>query len=79
MNPLRLLRATVVYGFLSVMAFLSVFPFLWMAVGATNATADIIKGKVGFGDALATNVGSFFAQVPAPTASSEELADWIRS
>ena len=46
MNPLRLLRATVVYGFLSVMAFLSVFPFLWMAVGATNATADIIKGKV---------------------------------
>ena len=63
MNPLRLLRATVVYGFLSVMAFLSVFPFLWMAVGATNATADIIKGKVGFGDALATNVGSFFAQV----------------
>lgn len=23
--------------------------------------------------------GSFFAQVPAPTASSEELADWIRS
>jgi lactose/L-arabinose transport system permease protein len=66
MNPVRILRSALTYGFLSMMAFLSVFPFLWMAVGATNLTADIVKGKAGIGGALLANATTFFNQVDAP-------------
>lgn len=65
MKPLRIVRAVLVYGFLAVMAFLSVFPFLWMVIGATNPTADIIKGKLGLGGALLDNATAFFTQVNA--------------
>ena len=54
------------YGVLSLAAFLSVFPFFWMLIGATNTTADIIKGKVSFGTALAANVAGFFSLVAVP-------------
>ncbi|WP_237153425.1 carbohydrate ABC transporter permease [Oryzibacter oryziterrae] len=66
MNPMRTLRSAGTYAFLGVMAFLSVFPFLWMAFGATNPTTDIVKGKVGFGDALSANAAAFFTQVNVP-------------
>lgn len=55
--------AVFTYGFLGLMAILSVFPFLWMVLGATNSSIDIIKGKVLPGAALATNVRGFFEQV----------------
>jgi lactose/L-arabinose transport system permease protein len=51
------------YGVLSLAAFLSVFPFIWMLIGATNTTGEIIRGKVTFGTALFDNIASFFAQV----------------
>lgn len=54
------------YGVLSLAAFLSVFPFIWMLIGATNTTSDIIRGKVSFGSALVTNVTAFFTQVDVP-------------
>ena len=38
MNPAFLVRRGIVYVLLSVAAFLSVFPFYWMIVGATNNT-----------------------------------------
>jgi lactose/L-arabinose transport system permease protein len=60
------LSAAFVYVFLGVMAFLSVFPFLWMVIGATNTTSDVIKGKMSFGDALLVNATTFFTQVNAP-------------
>ncbi|THK39539.1 carbohydrate ABC transporter permease [Ensifer sp. MPMI2T] len=62
----RAAGALLTYGFLGLMAFLSVFPFLWMALGATNSSIDIIKGRVLPGAALATNVSTFFTQVNAP-------------
>lgn len=64
-NPLALLRRGIVYALLSIAAFVSVFPFLWMIIGATNTSADIIKGKTSFGSALFTNAASFFTQVDA--------------
>lgn len=64
-NPLALLRRGIVYALLSIAAFVSVFPFLWMVIGATNTSADIIKGKTSFGSALFTNAASFFTQVDA--------------
>ncbi|RVO68888.1 carbohydrate ABC transporter permease [Sinorhizobium meliloti] len=54
------------YGFLGLMAFLSVFPFIWMVLGATNSSIDIIKGKLLPGAAFATNVANFFTLVNVP-------------
>ena len=42
-------------------AFISVFPFYWMVVGATNTAVDITGGKASFGSNLVVNVTKFFA------------------
>ncbi len=60
---LRLLRRGGVYAFLSVAAFLSVFPFYWMAVGSTNASPDIVRGKLGLGSNLLVNFQHLMTQV----------------
>src|SRR5690606_25867548 len=44
-NPLALIGRAATYLLLLFAAFVSVFPFFWMAVSATNTSADIIKGK----------------------------------
>jgi len=62
MNPASLRRAGV-YLFLSVAAFLSVFPFYWMAVGATNRSIDITTGRMSPGANLGANFQSLLAQV----------------
>ncbi|MDB5586192.1 MAG: carbohydrate transporter permease [Devosia sp.] len=64
--PFRLIRRGLVYLLLSIAAFISVFPFYWMIVGATNLSADVIRGKATLGGALFTNAATFFAQVDAP-------------
>ena len=62
----RYLASFIRYSLLSLAAFLSVFPFIWMVIGATNTTADIIVGKLSFGSALSANIESFFSQVNVP-------------
>ncbi|MGV3551595.1 carbohydrate ABC transporter permease [Rhizobium sp.] len=62
----RTLATTGQYLFLGVMAFLSIFPFVWMMISATNSSIDIMAGKVGFGSALTTNVTNFFTLVDVP-------------
>ncbi|WP_416318396.1 carbohydrate ABC transporter permease [Thermoanaerobacterium saccharolyticum] len=37
------------------MFIVSVFPFYWMIVGMTNTAADVIKGKMTFGNQLSNN------------------------
>tara|TARA_R110002020_G_scaffold18686_27_gene64915 strand:- start:1010 stop:1891 length:882 start_codon:yes stop_codon:yes gene_type:complete len=64
-NPWGAARRGLVYALLSLAAFISVFPFFWMIVGATNTSADIIRGKASVGDALFTNAATFFTQVDA--------------
>jgi lactose/L-arabinose transport system permease protein len=54
------------YGFIGLMSFISIFPFVWMVIGTTNTSIDIIKGRMWFGAALATNIQGFFSQVNAP-------------
>jgi lactose/L-arabinose transport system permease protein len=44
-------------------AFLSVFPFYWMIVGATNTANDITSGKASFGVHLFENISKFFTAV----------------
>lgn len=65
-NPWAVVRRGLVYLLLSIAAFVSVFPFFWMIVGATNTSADIIRGKATIGDALFANAATFFATVDAP-------------
>lgn len=60
-----MLRRGIVYVLLSLAAFVSVFPFYWMIVGATNTSAEIIKGKTSLGSALIANATAFFTQVDA--------------
>ncbi len=63
MSLSRLAATALQYVFLGFAAFLSVFPFLWMAIGTTNTSIDIIKGKVSFGSNLVANIGNFLAKV----------------
>jgi lactose/L-arabinose transport system permease protein len=62
-NLWAFVRRALVYLFLGVAAFLSIFPFLWMLVSSTNTAADIIIGKATPGEALWSNTVSFFTQV----------------
>ncbi len=47
-------------------ALISVFPFYWMVVGATNTAVDVTGGKVTFGYALWDNIAKFFELVDVP-------------
>ncbi|CAN7282277.1 carbohydrate ABC transporter permease [Rhizobium sp. LjRoot30] len=66
MNVSRLIGPALQYAFLGLAAFLSIFPFFWMVISATNRSIDIIGGKTTVGDALRTNVVNFFTQVDVP-------------
>ncbi len=47
-------------------AVISVFPFYWMIVGATNTANDITGGKFTFGTNLIPNITKFFELVDVP-------------
>lgn len=63
-NPLALALSLLTQAALWLAAFISVFPFYWMVVGATNTAVEITGGKATFGTALFDNAAKFFA-VPA--------------
>ena len=52
MSAIAQLRRGLVYLLLSIAAFVSIFPFYWMIVGATNRSADVVTGKASFGGEL---------------------------
>src|SRR5438445_3197048 len=66
MTTASLLRRGPIYLLLSIAAFVSVFPFYWMIVGATNKSADVVTGRASFGDNLVNNVTTFFSTVDVP-------------
>lgn len=43
------------YALLVVFSLVSVFPFIWLIIGATNANIDILRGSMTFGTELAAN------------------------
>ena len=49
------------YVFLSILAFISIFPFVWMIISATNTAADVGQGKLTPGGELLTNLKNLFA------------------
>jgi ABC-type sugar transport system, permease component len=54
------------YLFLVLIAFVSLFPFFWMVVSSTNVTADINQGKLSFGTALFDNLARLSQAVDLP-------------
>ena len=46
------------YVFLSLVAFISIFPFFWMIIGATNKSVDVTRGKLTIGSNLMTNINN---------------------
>ena len=66
MNLRRALGSGLQYFFVGLVAFVSVFPFIWMMVGATNLSIDIMAGKFAIGSALTENITKFFTLVDVP-------------
>ncbi|HEV7278282.1 MAG TPA: carbohydrate ABC transporter permease [Devosiaceae bacterium] len=62
-NWTGLVSNVITYLLLSLAAFISIFPFIWMIIGATNSSADIITGKATFGTRFIENVANFLEQV----------------
>lgn len=60
-NPLSLALSLAAQALLWLAAFISVFPFYWMIVGATNTAVEITGGKSSFGGHLGENIAKFFA------------------
>ncbi len=54
------------YLFLVLIAFVSLFPFFWMVVSSTNTTTDINQGKLSFGSALFDNLAKLSQAVDLP-------------
>ena len=65
-NPIAMAISVMMQAGLWLAAFISVFPFYWMIVGATNTANDITGGKVSFGVALGDNIAKFFELVDVP-------------
>ena len=65
-NPVALISSLLAQAGLWFAAFISVFPFYWMIVGATNTANDITGGKATFGSNLIPNITKFFTLVDAP-------------
>lgn len=51
------------YTFLSVVALISIFPFLWMIVSMTNQSVDVTKGRLLPGTHLIENIMKLFETV----------------
>jgi lactose/L-arabinose transport system permease protein len=68
MQRTSFLKAFLKYGFLAVVSFLSLFPFYWMVVSATNASNEVIAGKLTVGAFLIENVKTLAKTVHLGTA-----------
>lgn len=55
MKPLRILSRVFTYVFLSVAAFVCVFPFIWMVLGSTMSSNEVSAGIIKLGSNLLDN------------------------
>lgn len=51
------------YIFLIIASIISIFPFLWMIIGATNLSKDVIRGKLTMGGEFFNNINNLFSTV----------------
>lgn len=50
----------IIYIVLIIGSIISIFPFIWMIIGATNSPREILSGKMTFGNQLANNFSVLF-------------------
>ena len=62
MNIKKGLGSFLLYLFLSVSAFFSIFPFIWIVIGSTNTAVDVQLGKLTIGDQLGANLSKLFGK-----------------
>src|SRR5699024_7068405 len=65
---MKILKRAAVYIFLSVAAFISLFPLLWIVVSMTNKSVDVTKGRLLPGTHLFENLKVLFESVDIVTA-----------
>ncbi|SDG01510.1 lactose/L-arabinose transport system permease protein [Fontibacillus panacisegetis] len=53
---MRKMSAAGIHLFLILASVVSLFPFVWMLIGMTNSSSEIVKGKFSFGSELSNNV-----------------------
>lgn len=63
---MRKLSEALKYLFLIIISFISIFPFVWMIIGATNTSTDITKGRILPGSQLMTNFKTLVDTVDLP-------------
>lgn len=62
------LKRVLMYLFLTIASLVSIFPFLWMIIGATNTSVDVMKGKLTIGTHLLINLTTLFETTAIKTA-----------
>jgi len=67
------LKKGFLYLFLIIATIISIFPFIWMIIGATNTSSDVIKGKLSFGTALFDNLNILFTTTTMKSAILNSL------
>ena len=60
-NPKRFITRALLYLFLSLVAFISIFPCYWMLISAFNSTEEIVGGKLLPGSYLWENLKNLFS------------------
>ncbi len=60
------ISTVVKYTFLSLISFVSIFPFIWMIIGATNTSTEITKGRIFPGSELINNFNKLLEMVDLP-------------
>jgi lactose/L-arabinose transport system permease protein len=53
---MKTVRRSAIYIFLSIVAIISIFPFLWMIISATNLSVDVTQGRMLPGTHLFENI-----------------------
>lgn len=56
----------ITYIFLIIVSILSIFPFVWMIIGATNSATDVMQGKLTLGSELTNNFKTLVGMVNLP-------------
>lgn len=56
------MKKILTHTFLIIVSFFSIFPFVWIAISATNSSIDVISGKLTPGSQLFTNIHTAFTQ-----------------
>lgn len=60
---MRALRRAPIYVFLSLVAVISIFPFLWMIISATNLSVDVTQGRMLPGSHLLENINNLMESI----------------